>query len=208
LNKRCREFDAGDWGEAVDIATRLRVIFYPGNPSNRPSILQSLEAEKVRVLSTVEPMEDTPNILGFEGGLYSQEFKKDENGISYSFVPSFVGAHAYSYRAEVPANRWWNQIVEIKGSEVGSPGRHVYRRVDVVTGIANYDGGAHLAKTIPESYDVLSKPGGLITIHFGGEGNIEEIPIIGIHLAMLRQIAYEVLHSRALLTLSDPKKRK
>ena len=27
LEKRCREFDGGDWGEAVDIATRLRVTW-------------------------------------------------------------------------------------------------------------------------------------------------------------------------------------
>jgi hypothetical protein len=208
LDKRCREFDAGDWYEAVDIATRLRVIFHPGNPSNRPSILQSLDAEKVRMLSTVEPIEDTPNVIASIGGLYTQRMAKDEDGISYAFMPMFAQPPefaAYSYRAEVPATRWWNQIVEIKGDEVGNPGRQVYRRKDVVTGIANYDGGAHLAKTIPESYDVLSRPGGIITIHIGEEANTQEVPIVGIHLAMLRQIAYEALHSRALLALADPK---
>ena len=209
LEKRCRDFDGGDWGEAVDISARLRVIFHPGNPSKHPSILQSLEAGKVPVLSTVEPVEDTPNVIASPGGLYSQRVSNDENGVSYSFMPLFAGAYGsgpYSYRDTVPANRWWDQVVEIKGDEVGNPGRHVYRRKDVVTGIANKDGGAHLAKTIPDSYDVLSRPGGLITIHIGEEGNPQEVPVVGIHLAMLRQIAYEALNSPALRELADPDK--
>jgi hypothetical protein len=44
LAKRCREFDNGDWGEAPDIATRLRVIFNPGgksSPSRSPVVSDS-----------------------------------------------------------------------------------------------------------------------------------------------------------------------
>lgn len=200
LNKRCREFDGGDWGEAVDIATRLRVIFHPGNPSKHPSILQSLGAEKVPMLSTVEHREDSPNIIASIGGLYTQRFAKDD-GLHYELRPTLWDSHV---RFEVPASRWWEQIVEIKGDEVGNPGRHVYRRKNVVTGVANNDGGAHLANQIPDSYDVLSRPGGIVRINMGTEDDNEEIPIAGVHLAMLRQIAYEVLHSPALLDLTDP----
>lgn len=203
LNKRCREFDGGDWGEAVDIATRLRVIFHPGSPSKHPSILQSLGAEKVPMLSTVEHQEDSPNIIASIGGLYTQRFAKDEDGVHYELRPTLWDSH---YRFEVPAFRWWEQIVEIKGNEVDNPGRHVYRRKDVVTGVANNDGGAHLANQIPDSYDVLSRPGGIIQIDIGTEDDSQQVPIAGVHLAMLRQIAYEVLHSPALLDLTDPSK--
>lgn len=34
LAKRCRDFDEGDWGEAVGMATRLRVILNPGGKGN------------------------------------------------------------------------------------------------------------------------------------------------------------------------------
>ena len=76
--------------------------------------------------------------------------------------------------------------------------------MDVAKGIAQYDGGAHLATRIPESHDVLTRPGGLIRITFGSGGNTEEVPIVGVHLAMLRQMAYEALNSPALRNLAAP----
>jgi hypothetical protein len=49
----------------------------------------------------------------------------------------------------------------------------------------------------------MSMAGGLVTITMGTEGDTEDIPIVGVHLAMLRQIAYEVLNSPALRRLAD-----
>ncbi len=79
----------------------------------------------------------------------------------------------------------------------------MFCRKDVISDIANKDGGAHLASLIPDSYDVMSKPGGLVTITIGAEGDTEDIPIVGVHLAMLRQIAYEILNSPALHRLAE-----
>lgn len=203
LKKRCREFDSGDWGEAVDIATRLRVIFHTGKKSSSPSILQSLEAEKVLMLSTIEHRENADNLIALDGGLYRQTFGKDENGPYYE-LRTILGDSFF--KSEVPADRWWKGVVQVKGDEVGNPGRHVYRRVDVVKGIAEHDGGAHLASRIPESHDVLTRPGGLVRLTIGEEGNTQEVPIVGVHLAMLRQIAYEALNSPALRDLADPEK--
>lgn len=200
LTKRCKDFDEGDWGEAVGIATRLRVIFNPGSKSS-PSILQSLDARKTPILTTCEPREDSDNVLGLTGGLYRQRFAKDEDGLHYELFPKLGDSF---YRAEIPASRWWEQIVEIVSGETE---KHVYRRKDVITGIANKDGGAHVAEMIPESYDILSKPGGLVKIVIGYGENPHEVPIVGVHLAMLRQMAYEVLNSQALLKLSDSAKR-
>jgi hypothetical protein len=181
LAKRCREFDDGDWGEAPDIATRLRVIFNPGGKSS-PSILQSLDALKVPVLATCEPREDSDNVLEAIGGLYHQTFAKDENGFRYELAPKFGDTY---YRAEIPAFRWWEQIVEIVADQATGV-KYVYRRKDVIKNIAEKDGGAHVAEMIPESYDVLSKPGGIITITIEHGENVEEAPIAGVHLAMLR----------------------
>lgn len=202
LDKRCREFDQGDWGEAVDIATRMRVVFNPGGKSS-PSILKSLDAQKVPILTTCEPIVDSDNILEVIGGLYTQTFAKDEHGFRYELRPLLGYAH---FRAEIPASRWWEQIVQIVADEAAGT-RNVYRRRDVIMGIANKDGGAHLAELIPESYDVLSRPGGIITLTTEYEDSTTiETPIAGVHLAMLRQMAYEVLNSPALLDLTDSKK--
>jgi hypothetical protein len=194
LAKRCREFDNGDWGEAADMATRMRVILNPGSKS-KPSIIQSLGADKAPLLSTCEPIPE--DALSASGSLYSQRFAKDEPSFRYELFPKFGDTH---YSAEIPARRWWDQIVEVGGPEGET---HVFRRRDVISGVANKDGGAHLASLIPESYDVMSKPGGLVTITMGTEGDTEDIPIVGVHLAMLRQIAYEVLNSPALRRLAD-----
>lgn len=202
LEKRCREFDDGDWGEAVDIATRLRVIFQEGSKTKNPSILQSLEARKVPMLSTVEPVEDSENVLALIGGLYQQRFAKDENGLRYELRPKLGDSLGGTF--QVPAFRWWEGIVEIKGDELDDPGRHVYRRMDVAKGISEHDGGAHLAGQIPESHEILTRPGGLVTITMGFGDRAQEVPIVGVHLAMLRQIAYEALNSPALRALADP----
>jgi len=204
LDKRCGDFDAGDWGEAVDIATRLRVIFHPGGKSKRPSILQSLDAEKLPMLTTAEYRDNVDHVLSMSGGLYRQRFGKDENGPYYE-LRTILGDSFH--RSEVPADRWWEAIVEVKGDEVGDPGRYVYRRVDVAKGIAEHDGGAHLASRLPESHAILTRPGGLVKITVGGEGNEQRVPIVGVHLAMLRQIAYEALNSPALIRLSKPDRR-
>lgn len=80
----------------------------------------------------------------------------------------------------------------------------MYRRMDVAKGISEHDGGAHLASRIPESHEVLTRPGGLVRITIGDEAHPREVPIEGVHLAMLRQIAYEALNSPALRALTDP----
>jgi hypothetical protein len=175
------------------------VIFQEGNPHKNPSLLQSLDARKVPMLSTAEPRQDSDNILSLEGGLYRQGFGVDDDGSFYELRPTLGDA---PFRFEVPAFRWWEAVVQIKGDVVGNPGRHVYRRTDVAKGIAEHDGGAHFASRIPESYDVLTRPGGIIRITFGEGEDAREVPIAGVHLAMLRQIAYEALHSPALRRLA------
>lgn len=202
LEKRCREFDAGDWGEAVDIATRLRVIFQPGGGS-KLSILQSLDARKVPMLSTVEPIKNPESVDMMMAGLYRHRFAKDESGAYYELRPK-LGDFLSGF--QVPAFQWWNGIVEIKGDEMGNPGKHVYRRMDVVKDISEHDGGAHFASKISESYDVMTRPGGLVRITIGAADQPQEVPIEGVHLAMLRQIAYETLNSPALRNLADPAK--
>src|SRR5215210_1234070 len=144
LAKRCRDFDEGDWGEAVGIAARLRVIFNPGNKKKSPSVLQSLDAEKVPLLSTREPIPE--DALGALGGLYGQTFGKDEEGVYYRLWAQLDNA---SYKGEMPAHRCWKQTVGIEGN---GHDRHMLSRESVITGVANKGGGAHVASLIPESY--------------------------------------------------------
>jgi hypothetical protein len=123
LAERCRDLDQGDWGEAVGIAIRPRVILNPGGSSS-PSILKSLDANNTPLLSTCGPVPE--DALWAVGGLYRQTLGKDENGAFYELAPKFGDTH---YRAEVPAGRWWAQIINVVADGAGS--RHVFRRRDV-----------------------------------------------------------------------------
>jgi hypothetical protein len=135
------------------------------------------------VPNTIEPIEDSDNMIEVLGGRYKQRFAKDDDEPHYELSPKFGDTY---YRAEIPASRWWEQIVNIKAAETENL---VYRRKDVIMSIANKDRGAHAAVLVPEAYDVLSKPGGIITITMGVGDDTEVVPIDGVHLAMLRQIA-------------------
>ena len=200
LEKRCREFDAGDVGEAADIATRLRVIFHPGGKSS-PSILQSLDARKVPILTTCEYRADAAHVLGLSGGLYTQRMGRDDAGTFYEL---FAALGDSLDCGQIPALKWWDAVVEVAGGGVGGPDRQEFRRKYVAKGIAEHDGGAHFASRIPESYELLTKPGGLVRLTIGEEGDAQKIPIEGVHLVMLRQMAYEALNSPALRDLARP----
>lgn len=139
LAKRCKDFDEGDWKEAVEIAPRLRVILNPGSKS-KPSVIQSLGAETVPFLSTCEHIpEDTLSADSF----YRQSFGKDENGVYYRLSPKLETA---LYNMYMPAPKWWEQTVGITASQ---DGRRVFRRKDVITEVANKGGGTHVASLVP-----------------------------------------------------------
>jgi hypothetical protein len=194
LSKRCKDYDEGDWEEAIELAARLRVILHPGGKSTNPSVLQSLGAEKVPLLSTCEPI---PENALMAHSFYRQRFFEDENGVHYELSPKLEEAH---YKAYMAAPKWWEQIVGIVGPE---PDRSLLRRKNVITDVANQGGGAHVANLVSESYDIMSKPGGIITVTFGSELGEQDVPISGVHFVMLRKMAYEVLHSPALQKLAD-----
>lgn len=80
----------------------------------------------------------------------------------------------------------------------------MFSRKSVITEVANKGGGAHVASLIPESYDMLSRPGGILKVTLGSGADNVEVPIAGVHFVMLRQMAYEILNSPALLALADP----
>jgi hypothetical protein len=192
LATRCKDFDEGDWEEAVEIAARLRVILNPGSKS-KPSILQRLDAEKVQLLSTCEPI---PEHALSADSFYRQRFVKNEEGVYYQLSPKLG---TVLYKAYMPALSWWEQMIGITANQQG---RYVFRRKDVITEVANKGGGAHVASLVPESYDILSQPGGIIKVIFGSETGSEEVPIAGVHFVMLRQMGYEILHSPELQKLA------
>lgn len=75
--------------------------------------------------------------------------------------------------------------------------------MDVAKGVAEHNGGSHFASQKSEAYNVLMKPVELVRITIEAEGNLRDVPIEGMHFAMLRQIAYEVIKSSVLRDLAN-----
>lgn len=192
LEKRCNEFDAGDEGEALDMATRLRVIFQTGSGSNA-SLLQALEATKVSMLSSGKPLPDSA--IGGHSLVRIHSWSDGTN----------AGTEIYPPLGDIwepiwiSANKWYESIVAVIPGEGGKP--YQVRRRNIVEVISNKEGGAHFDANLIGNLSSISEPGKIITMGTSDDPN-SVVKLTGIHLMILRQIAHETLSSPDLRKLT------
>lgn len=177
LKRSADAYDRGDRDEAYRIAVAIRVLVHDTRRS--VSVLQHLSAKNVPLLSTV--MAGPRNALFFDG----------MNLLTFGFgkivgTPKLDGA---SIRRMVSVDDWWNEpIFAVNRVETS--------RKDVVLGAANQDGGAHVDHALDADYERLKE--GLYTPSPGAAVDVPEPQLVS-----LRQMAFEVLNSRALHDLVD-----
>ncbi len=189
IHRSCQIFDQGHWDEAIRIATQLRIILYQGSGKNK-SLLQRLGVQgRVKLLSTVHPV--SPTTIMFHG-MGTMEFGSDGTTQTTNFFP---GLDDTSFKAEMRQHDWWEQLVWVDNDVK-------LRRKDIILTAAHKDGGAHFDDLTPE-YEHLAAPGaaGAWMVEIDGVEHVT--PIIGAHYVCLRQMGYEILHSRELMALSD-----
>lgn len=188
----CKLFDLGCTQEAIRIATALRIILHQGN-SKSPSLLQSLDKQKIPLLSTgVTVHEDPENVFYNSGTMLRLVSKSDESG-PRSYIEAQL--HTSTHQEIIPAHKWWAQKVRLPRADM------VFTRSRIVDLAANKDGGAHVAPFVPESYDVLSSDGNTKWVSMV-DGAQQEAPITNLQLLMLRQMGHEVLYSESLMKLA------
>jgi hypothetical protein len=81
---------------------------------------------------------------------------------------------------------------------------HTYTRYDIVTNVANKDGGAHIDPILTPEYERLSADGSLGSlVGRTEEGERSVTPIKDAHFTALRQIGFELLDSEQHLNLRE-----
>jgi hypothetical protein len=147
IERSCEVYDEGNTDEAIQIAVRIRVILHPGGKRSR-SLLQHLNSGRIPLLTTSEGAPERSDLLQYDG-LGSLRASSDGKTVSAEYGP---GENNALHREYIKADRWWKQIVLFADN---TP----YSRRDIVLGVAEQEGGAHVAAAPTTEFERLMTPG-------------------------------------------------
>lgn len=190
LERACRDYDAGDRDVAVLIATHLSTIFHDGQESH--SLLRHMNAKGIRLLSTCWKYPEEwlrwpiPNLTRIRMCPAINLFES---------IPNVQDAGTGRF---LPFAQWWSETIYRSGSS-GTK----LKRPDLVTWARNKDGGGHVDAKFPVQYQQLVDFKGFEMLNrLDGEPEIE-LKLREVHLATLRQIAFETLNSPELIAMAE-----
>jgi len=191
MERSCASFDAGNFDEAIRIATVLRILFH--ETRNSTPLLARLEGGAVRLISTSldiaakmrSPRNQGMRLRMFNGmGQYAP-------GSNPPYYPKLGNTPA---RRLVPPPDWWCEIVLVLEAGIQMA------RKDIVLVAADKHGGVHVDASLTPAYERL------IESHDLGSLVLEDgklAPIGGHHYVALRQMGYEILNSSELVVLAS-----
>lgn len=175
LKSSCIAYDSGISAECKRLATTVRVMLHDTGSSK--SLFTHLGIKSKDFLDSSLPYDERQ--ISSHSGLVAIGIGGSDEG-TYPFLDDVEFAHKY-----VSFDDWWDGIVFVDSK------RHEFSRKDIVTSLANEDGGAHVAKKgLSNPYNRLTRENsiGLMRGKDGTEQPIEnQVP------ATMRQIAHEVL---------------
>jgi len=177
LRSSSAAFDKGDEAEARRLAVTLRIFFIHSQKSK--SLFEQLDiGRRITMLNTAEPI-NPRNLLPTFGLVM---VRMDAGGGRY--IPLLGDGPSFETSRLLPINRWLSR-------PVGKRGTKQWSRQELITWVANSDGGAHIDSQLdPEHYE-LSRENGMGWQFSTSDSELE--PIKGdFVLASIRQIAYEV----------------
>ena len=177
LRSSSAAFDKGDEAEARRLAVTLRIFFIHSQKSK--SLFEQLDiGRRITMLNTAEPI-NPRNLLPTFGLVM---VRMDAGGGRY--IPLLGDGPSLETSRLLPINRWLSR-------PVGKRGTKQWSRQELITWVANSDGGAHIDSQLdPEHYE-LSRENGMGWQFSTSDSELE--PIKGdFVLASIRQIAYEV----------------
>ncbi|OAI48212.1 hypothetical protein AYO44_07570 [Planctomycetaceae bacterium SCGC AG-212-F19] len=190
LETSCRDYDAGNWEEAIRIATTLRVIFHHTN--NSTSLLSHLGETTINLLSTCGQRASTYQDGFWPGFLQARICIEPPSTEFHPNLGTRPGCHK-----QVLLSYWWHTEMVFFCA-----GRK-FKRKQLVLDAANKDGGSHVDAALPANYKWLLDGEYFKFSAKPANAPETEYPIRFGHVAALRQIAYEVLHSTDLLKLTQ-----
>ena len=195
LERSCQAYDAGYINEAPRIATVLRILFHDTGKST--SLITHLgSAILVQLLSTSE---EPPAGTNFFPGItvIHMQIAEDCEDAAVTYKLKLDQARQKRF---VSIRHWWaREIVYLN-----KPQGLAFTRRDIVTTVANQDGGAHVDKALPADYEQLvAGLGWNMTVHPASGAPDKDVLFQNAHYAALRQMGYEVLQSPSLCKLAQ-----
>ena len=183
LKNSAELYDKGRVEEALNIAIRLRVLFY--DTANSTSLIKYLkQKETIKLLSTLEDYSKNPMLKNLT--IKSSIYFLTSNG-QRAFLDK-------TGRSElIPLKEWLTETILILGNKP-------YSRIDIIKITVHKDGGAHIEMD-HEDLKPFITPIGKFTIEENNKPVTKDI--LSHHYILLRQIAYEVLHSEELFTMNE-----
>lgn len=177
LRSSASSFDNGNESEARRLAAVLRILFI--NSQNSNNLFEQLNlSSRLKMLNTVQPI--NPRNLPPTFGLVSIRMSAD--GARY--VPFLENGPPVGASQLMPMNRWLSK-------PIGKRGSRQWSRQQLITWVANRDGGAHIDPELDEEHFQLSRENGLGWIF--KTDDLEPQSVAGdFVLTSIRQIAYEV----------------
>jgi hypothetical protein len=193
LVKSAAAFDQGEIDECIRMAVSMRVLLH--DTRNSTSLLTHLNAKHIFLTSTCQPIPETA--ISSSSTMVFTRTMMTPNGPHAQVRASLNDGPPISYHLKT--EDWWKQTVVVlpRGQD-----RKVSRK-DIALVAADKDGGAHVDESLTPQYEILKQRGG--TLQFvvwridGAEGKIE---FEDIHAQFIRQMAYELLNSPALLAVA------
>ncbi len=192
MRSSCDLFDKGNEREVVRIATIIRILVHESR--NNKSLLNRLGVK--HLLSTVIKMvfeigEPMPTLVVQKLELGDEETAKAycvPLCIHQSELP-FDDPGRWTLKQEISLREWWEEetIFSLKSL-------NVTRRMLVLTA-SEKDGGAHVDDELTPFYKALSSGEHMKLGLTYKSGKELELPFENIHLAAIRQLAFEVFRS-------------
>lgn len=176
--RSCEAYDNGYPEESKRLAVAIRTLVH--DTQNSESLFKQLDIKDNLYLDTCSPKSTTG--FGNYGGLVLMHHS--ENG-EWEFTPKcYLPPKPGETFSNKNFDKWWNGIV------ITDNNNNEFTRKQLVLALANKVGGAHVDPKLNDKFDKLFSRGS------HGVSKIEDeatIPIQGLELASVRQIAFELL---------------
>lgn len=177
LRRDCEQYDSGFEPAGKRIALSLRVLLHHYGQSK--SLLHQLGLRSGQFLDTAGPLKPDNHATEFK--LVAFEMSPQ----SVRFLPLIATGGNPENERMVPFEEWWTEPV-VKDSKLA-----LFSRKELVSQVADTDGGAHVDPDLTETYMALSRQNSIGGTFQRGELTL---PLEGrFELACMRQIAHEVL---------------
>jgi SEC-C motif len=193
-------FDEGTEDEGERLALTTRVLLHDTSRSH--SLLGQLGVKGALLYTdtSIHRERETKHLGGGKyaataiahAGLVLMRAELGPDGASeWSYAPVLAPESPERSNPPAPFQPWW------ENSFLTDTFDEPVTRRSVTLAVANKDGGAHVAKAIPEAFRRLSS-GASIPFQTGSDDEWSDIP--GVVMATVRQIAFELLDSLQLET--------